>query len=840
MNIRTFFSIFGIGSALLVTPSIVFAAPDIPLVDPTPDQLAQLKKVQDDVIGEIVGMAAPTATELLDAVAAYDAALIMVNGTQITGTIPADVDIPAKLGGPVLTLARDWHYSKNSDSLTKAMNGIWLAIDQNQARVWYYTREINQAMALLCNDAEGPAGDALRGFIQTYFDEMWTFDPQLGKGDTDFIYTGMLPLLTMAVSCGDDAHRLQQMRLLKDYLERVLEFSPGTSDFIKVDGTTFHHWTHYPGYMYALHVLLRNGLIRMQGTEFQINAEAYLRFRDTALAYLLYTSGYSPGYTTSDTPGYMSNSLCGRHPFSTANPFEQQDYHDLAVTVGGEILGMGVDAQVAKFYNWMWPGEAPDLATYPAEQPKGFWQFNYGAFGIYRGGRGESFATLKGFNTMALGTEIYPGENRFGRYQSYGTLEIAYPGNWYSNGYVPDGWDWNQPPGTTTIHLPWDALAAKTDYQPENTISRFTGALSFPRHPEGLLGIEGDVGIFAMDFEQQTSTPAENKGFRFKKSVMAFDGMLLALGSNINDRDQQNPTRTNLFQRQVDMTMGSNMQTAIIDGMTEASFPYEHVLDTGKTHWVMDSRNTGYFFAADNDPIHVLGRTQTAPTQANDGTMGTDDFGVAWIEHGTEPTEKGYEFVVVPATNASEMEEIATAPDLYRVHQRDKSAHIVEFPKTMTWAYAIFEAGMQPSTGPVISTTAPCLIMARQTTDSMLLSLANPDLGISYRALTPSRLKAMTVGIRGKWQMPTDLPPGVTLEPPDPAASSDELYLTFETVNGLPLDIELSRESPEDVDDSTASDCGCRTIGAPAGPSALPLALAMLLGVMVRRRRALS
>lgn len=822
MRTQSTVSRFLLVGAMIMAPLQAIAAPDIPLVDPTPDQLVQIKQVHDDVIGQLTGTA-PTPADLAAAQAVYDAANIVINDTQVTGTLPVEL---TEYGTQMQTFARDWRLNGSIDSLTKATNGIWLALANNRVKLWYDTRQLNAAITLLCNDAEGPGGDALRVFVQSYFDHLWNFDPAQGGENTDNIYTGMIYLLGMAAHCGDDAHHLQQLRLIKDYLERTLEYSPGTSDFIKIDGSAFHHYTHYPAYMYALRIMLTNALVRVRGTEFQVNAESYERLRDTALTYMLYTSGFEP-------TGYMSNSMSGRHPFGSANPFTQENYHDFAVSVGGEILGTGVDEKVAKFYNWMWPGQAPELETYGAEEPIGFWQFNYGAFGIYRGGRGSSFATLKGFNSMAWGTEIYEVDNRYGRYQSYGTLEIAYPGTYETNGYVPDGWDWNQPPGTTTIHLPWTDLAAQKTNQDETTSASFAGALSFPRHPGGLFGTEGDVGIFAMDFKQRFISSTHDPAFQFKKSVIAFDGMLLAIGSNITSANTTNPTRTNLFQRHVTVPTAPDMPSVIIDGTANDGFPYDQSLDVGATHWVIDSRNTGYLFPPGNDAIRVLARSQTAPKESDDGSMTTGDFGMAWIEHGTAPSDAAYEFVVVPAATSTEMAELAAKSLNYQIHERDELGHVVEFPTTATWAYSIFAAGQQATSGPIASASEPCLVMARYTPTGMLLSIANPDLKIAYRSLKPAPIVPITLGIRGMWEIPT-LPPGVTLGTPGSESDPNELTLTFDTVDGLPIDIELVQRPPMQ---ENSSNCGCRVAGDPETPWSLSLALVTIFGGVIRQRR---
>lgn len=66
--------------------------------------------------------------------------------------------------------------------------------------------------------------------------------------------------------------------------------------------------------------------------------------------------------------------------------------------------------------------------------------------------------TLKGYTTDVWGSEIYRKDNRYGRYQSYGSVQImGYPSR-LASGYDENGWDWNRLPGTTTIHLPLNCL----------------------------------------------------------------------------------------------------------------------------------------------------------------------------------------------------------------------------------------------------------------------------------------------------------------------------------------------------------------------------------------------
>ncbi|EJW89525.1 chondroitinase, partial [gut metagenome] len=58
----------------------------------------------------------------------------------------------------------------------------------------------------------------------------------------------------------------------------------------------------------------------------------------------------------------------------------------------------------------------------PAPAPEGFFVYNYGSTGIFR--RKNWMVTLKGYTTDVWGSEIYVKDNRYGRYQSYGSVQI--------------------------------------------------------------------------------------------------------------------------------------------------------------------------------------------------------------------------------------------------------------------------------------------------------------------------------------------------------------------------------------------------------------------------------
>lgn len=117
-----------------------------------------------------------------------------------------------------------------------------------------------------------------------------------------------------------------------------------------------------------------------------------------------------------------------------------------------KILGNKKDAWTAEF------GKA---GIEPAPYPHGHWDLNYGLLDIHR--RADWLLTVKGHSRYIVANESYPAANIFGRYSSYGQLEVNFPQTLTNDGnsFKDGGWDWNNIPGTTTLHVPIDRLRAQ-------------------------------------------------------------------------------------------------------------------------------------------------------------------------------------------------------------------------------------------------------------------------------------------------------------------------------------------------------------------------------------------
>ena len=145
--------------------------------------------------------------------------------------------------------------------------------------------------------------------------------------------------------------------------------------------------------------------------------------------------------------------------------------------------------------------------------------------------------SLKGFNSDVWSSEIYAKENRYGRYLSYGTVQIFTEPSAKESGYVREGWDWNRFPGATSIHLPFELLdSPRPGTLMERNTSRFPGVSS----------LEGQNGCLAFTYVE-----GNHKNFcagaTATKSVFCFDNRIVHIGTGITNNSQY-PTETTLYQ----------------------------------------------------------------------------------------------------------------------------------------------------------------------------------------------------------------------------------------------------------------------------------------------------
>lgn len=547
----------------------------------------------------------------------------------------------------------------------------------------------------------------------------------LKQVNSDYIYNVLPHLFICAVHNPSEEQAIKDLNAFSHFLSACTQYSQGGDDILKPDGTGFHHKTHYNGYMYSYRTWVEY-MDRLKGTSFRIDKEAYRRMSKAIVSVYLMAVR-----SDSDKQRYFANSMAGRHPFTGLDVNFTQKLFESLIAVGGDVLGVAYDPELASYYNFFY--KSRKYADAPEVNADGFYQFNYSPAGVYR--QGNWVAVMRCPTTNFWGGELYNKTNRFGRYQSHGTLEVLYEGGLAKCGYPVNkekksaGWDWNMMPGSTTVHYTdWKEMMPNQNdadrFDQWSLTTNFAGALAWK-----------DCGVFAAAFDQGDHWGGrryEPTKLTFCKSVFAIDGMLFSLGTGISAKGSYSDewaTATNLFQS----IISKDCKELVVDGKEMKQGP-ALVIDSKQSAWIVAPTTTGYFIPKGHDELVIQYEEQSSPS--SDGMaagMGKAVAAKAYLRHGVKPEKKDYQFLVVPATTPERMKELAKKQEkseLFKVIAAKDSVHIVKHLPTATMAYTLFAPAADLSAGVLCASATELVVMERLDKKGQKLSLAlcNPNL----------------------------------------------------------------------------------------------------------------
>ena len=672
-------------------------------------------------------------------------------------------DIETMLAG----FAYDACYNQNETSKKNYFTVFDYAIDQGFAfgsgmgtnhHYGYQIRKIYTTAWLMRNEIyKHPHRDVYLSTLRFWAALQETRQPcSPGRDELlDSWHTLLMAKLISAMMFLDANRQEQALNGLSRWLSSSLRYTPGTIGGIKVDGTTFHHGGFYPGYTTGVLATIGQFIAFTNGTEFELTEEARQHIKSAFIAMRNYCNFYEWGI-----------GISGRHPFG--GKMGSEDIEAFAnIALSGDLSGRG-DAfdhgLAADYLRLIRNGDTPNARFFkkegiqPAQAPQGFFVYNYGSAGIFR--RADWMVTLKGYTTDVWGAEIYAKDNRYGRYQSYGSVQIMGKGNPVSragSGFVQEGWDWNRLPGTTTIHLPFELL--------DSPLKGTTMARS-EENFSGSSSLGGMNGMFAIklmerDYDNFTSD------FVARKSVFCFDNRMICLGTGITNSNADYPTETTLFQTKFNgkEPKADNDDYWLHDGYDN----YYHVVD-----------GTVRSQVADQESRHEKTREKTA-----------GKFSSAWIEHGKAPKDGTYEYMVLIQPSAAELDELQKPP-AYEVLQRDQMAHVVYDKKTGITGYATFEAYQPVNDQFIVSIPAETMVMYDKESDNRIrLSVCDPNLNLAEKTYTtkePSRPIRKKIVVKGIWMLPSPQE-GVQLE-----YEGNNTLLNVTCQHGQPVEMLLTNK----------------------------------------------
>lgn len=653
-----------------------------------------------------------------------------------------------------------------------------------------------------CSDRQKEEVIGLVKWVCYYGACYYAEDAWLGNINSDVVYLALGWMLQAAALHPDDATAVRDIRAVQRFMERNTAYVPGGGDMLKPDGTGFHHNTHYNNYMYAYQTFA-DAVYDLRGTCFQINEEAYARFAKALQSlYIMAT----PMNGSADAR-FFANSLGGRNPFGSGVKvaFSRTRLRNMATACPYPEL----QTTLKQVYNAAFPGNMNFTDVDPLSLD-GVYQFNYSPIAVAR--KGNWVATMRAPTSKFWGAEIYSGANRFGRYQSHGSLEVMYGGNdLAASGYPTNntgaGWDWNVCPGTTTVHYTdWKEMmpnGTTTDrFDQYSNGTNFAGALA-----------ADSVGIFAANLTQTDSWGSQRftpTNLKAHKSVFIFDSIMVAVGSDISSSGTYSDDRitaTNLFQS---IISASNANPLIVNG-SEVAESGKQTLPSAQGNWLLAPTSTGYWLPESVSNIEVVYGAQTTPSHKTNATTGTLTAAKAYINHGSKCDGADYRFVVVPATDAAQMASWAKRfgdGTAFTVLQQDSKLHAVSRGNHI--GYAFYAAAESMTYGIVRATTRQHLLMDTydERTQTHRFAACNPNLepetDAQYGWIATETTATLT--LEGEWMAEQSVE---NVSFAKPQNGTTEVTLTFK--EGEPVFFHAVAYDPSaGFGDTAADNCGTK------------------------------
>ena len=547
--------------------------------------------------------------------------------------------------------------------------------------------------------------------------------PEVDGIDMDSFNTQTTGRIASILMMEDTPEKLQYLRSFSRWIDYGCRPALGLSGSFKVDGGAFHHRNNYPAYAVGGLDGATNMIYLLSRTEFAVSKLAHETVKNVLLTMRFYCNKLN-----------FPLSMSGRHPDGkgklvpmhfammalAGSPDGKEEYDsEMASSYLRLISNSGVENDAPEYMPKVSNAEERKAAKLliekgfrPEPDPQGNIAMGYGCISVQR--RSNWSAVARGHSRYLWAAEHYLGANLYGRYLAHGSLQIltAAPGQTVTpatSGWQQEGFDWNRIPGVTSIHLPLEQLQAKV-----LNVDRYSGMEEMLYSDEAFAGglsqqkMNGNFGMKLHEHDKY------NGSHRARKSYHFIDGMIVCLGSDIENTNTEFPTETTIF------------QLAVTD---KAGHDYWRNYQGDKKVWV-DHLGTGYYVPTairfeKNFPQHS--RMQ------NTGKETKGDWVSLVVDHGKAPKNGRYEYAVLPQTNETAMKKFAKKP-AYKVLQQDRKAHIVESASEQIVSYVLFETPETTLPGGLLQRVdTSCLVMTHQeSADKIKLTVAQPDLAL-YR-----------------------------------------------------------------------------------------------------------
>ncbi len=558
-----------------------------------------------------------------------------------------------------------------------------------------------------------------------------------------------------------------KVQAIKNYLKWVntaLEVTHNFAGTIKPDYTGFHHRGIYAG-AYTPQGYHMAALINylLHDTQFEISKIGKENIKKALITQDILSHGYD-----------LPQSLTGRFPEQTGILVKILPAYAYMALAGNPETGTEIDKEMVNIFKRHWDRnserlknilfaecragisyidtlggielmiDVEQIETLPTEEVNGFFVKPYGGLVVQR--YKNWIALQKGWSQYIWDYESggKKKENVYGRYMSYGALQIMAHGHPREDGYeVEKGWDWNLIPGATTKYLPFEELSCEINDYAHRTFTdqTFLGGVSQQDK-------RGIFGMILHDTQYDTS-------FKVRKSTFYFEDEIICLGSDITSEDEMHQTQTTLFQSYIGKNKALDGYVNQEEPITQTEF--EYIREEDSAVWLMDPYGNGYWVAP-NQKLRVKKGIQYS-RDSFDKEETSGNYVTAWLDHGKMPRQLGYEYVIKVQTNPHRM---CNYQKRYKVIKQNTSMHVLNYPKYKTTGYVIFDPNKEVGYGILEKTDTPILAMIKEENDIVILSICDPDLRLpklpnqkmtELTAAIPSEEKVSTIRLKGNWKI---------------------------------------------------------------------------------------
>lgn len=513
--------------------------------------------------------------------------------------------------------------------------------------------------------------------------------------------------------------KLYYVRSMRKSIANAASATPGIQGVYKPDYSINHHYYHYvSAYGPQAAMAMTSAVQLFQGTALQLSEEE-----------LHYVKGYVDNAFFISHYDHVPLGLTGR--MFTNNMMQQC----MPVVALAAITGEKTDPQIMQIYANLHhevDHPVPYRPTYRLNQ-NGFPQYAYAKAKaaeyvqsqslqpqFQEGVRSYSYspsshmrranwsAHVKGMNkwwwSYEGGLTASNPVTIFGAYKSHGTLEVRYldpknsTGGKTQNPELRDGMDMAHRAGATTQARTHEQMVQDVIGSRTRLNATATGGVS----------LNGQNGLFMFDFRKAPKQMGDQH-LTAKKSYFMLGDKIVMLGSDISNKGEQGyAVHTTLFQNYLNQEDRSQSPIFVNSAKAVTSDRFKKVGKSPKSVYLLDADGTGYYIAP-NQNLEVRRQKQRVLThtkvkkerdmslrvkQALSGEYTEAHRSIAWLDHGVDPQDDGYEYVVIPNASVESLEAFGQSQSQqgeYVVHRKDTAAHVVEDPKLGLYAYALFE-----------------------------------------------------------------------------------------------------------------------------------------------------